>query len=477
MSSPTPLGLHGAVACFLVLSAPACGDDSVASSGTGGDASTAETTSTSTAGSTSGTGGAGGSGGEGGAGGAPEASIRFDISTTGEATREHEPQVLVTDAGRVVVTWVVARPTPSNYFQIQYRVSEDRGETWGEIGSMAQAEDNNVSSNATLAVDDGGTVYLAYASLERTQTTRENVRVHLARLAPDQAFFGDPEEVTDPEEAAGLYDQPAVTVNDAGHLIVTYGQANPALTAAWMAAQRSEDGGATWDKVIPSQDVPNHFQNLIHPCKAPGTDRVYLFYLDAELGLALWRSEDGGATWPTDQRIAVQAPEEDGTVSTGLESNCVARGDEVWAVYGLTDSDPGGGQTLARLNGIRLAHSSDGGTSFDVRSSVEDPAAGTSYLLPRISLADDGAIDLTYVAGQAPDDPSASFRRARSTDGGLTFGPSVSLVEPVTYELDRGDDTWFGDYTGLTWNGGSLFAALVDNSSGQSHIVFLRTAP
>jgi hypothetical protein len=171
----------------------------------------------------------------------------------------------------------------------------------------------------------------------------------------------------------------------------------------------------------------------------------------------------------------VQSTLEDASVSTGLDSNCVARGDEVWAVYGLTDFDPGGGQTLARLTDLRLAHSSDGGASFDRRTTVHDPEAGTSFLLPHLAIEDDGSLDLSYVAGQGPDDETASFRRSRSTDGGVTFGPSEVVVEPVTYELDRADDTWFGDYTGLDWDSGSLFGAVLDNASGTSHVWFFRT--
>lgn len=483
-----------ALASAFLLVAAACGDDSTSSTsaaGTGGGGGEGPTSSTgpssspsaTSTGATTGTGGdpgSGGAGGEGtggGTGGDAPAIELFDISVSETSFREHEPQVIVTPAGRVVVSWLAAQMDASDYYHINYRVSDDRGETWGPIEEMAQKPDNNISANATLAQDEDGTVYLAYGSELRTQTDRQNVRVHLARLAPNEDTFGEPMEVTDPKEPAGIYDQPAITINDAGDWVVTYGQGSPSLSAAWMAAQRSDDGGETWDKVIPSQAVPNHFQNLIHPCKAPGTDRLYLFYLDAEFGLTLWRSEDGGVTWPEDNRVAVQAPEEDATVSTGLDSNCIARGDEVWAVYGLTDDDPGGGQTLARLTDVRLAHSSDGGATFDSRTTVHDPEAGDSFLLPHLALADDGTIDLTYVAGDGPDDEAASIRLARSTDGGATFEPSVAVVDPVTYELDRVDDTWFGDYTGLTVDGGELFGVVVDNSTGFSHVVFFKTAP
>src|SRR5439155_24548786 len=106
--------------------------------------------------------------------------------------------------------------------------------------------------------------------------------------------------------------------------------------------------------------------------------------LDGDLGLTLWRGGDGATPWNTGARTAVQAADEMATVSTMLDGNCVARDKEVFVVYGLTDQ-PGSHVQVPRLTHVRLAHSSDGGKTFDRRTTIDDPAAGPYYLVPPIA--------------------------------------------------------------------------------------------
>jgi hypothetical protein len=448
-----------------------CGDDGE-TGGTGGGAGTGgaatATTTTDAASTASTSAGVGGGGGEG----ALEVASTI-ISESDQSDHEREAQIAVTGAGRVVVAWMDVNPDPEDYFHIAYRVSDDRGATWGDITSIALPEDNNVGANNTLAVGPGGEVWLCWASQLRTPTDRENQRVFVARLGADEGSFGEPIQVTDPEIVVGVYDQPAITVTEEGHLVVSVGQASPSLSAVWASMHRSEDGGQTWERTIPSQEeAPGTYQNLIHPCRAAGSDRIYLFYVDEEIGLALWRSEDAGRTWPTDQRAQVHELGELNQISTGLEGNCVARGDEVWAVYGKSHDDAGSGDTLPTVYDLRLAHSSDGGETFDRWTSIGDAAVGPTYELPHIAVAEDGTLAVTYVAGEGDGDEAASFRLARSTDGGVTFAPSIPVLDPVTLELTRSSAATFGDYSGLQFEGEVLYGAMTDNASGEGHIAF-----
>jgi len=68
-------------------------------------------------------------------------------------------------------------------------------------------------------------------------------------------------------------------------------------------------------------------------------------------------------------------------------------------------------------------------------------------------------------------DAKASYRLARSTDGGHSFAPSVAIREPELYELRRTTAQWLGDYMGLVWQDGRYYSAFVDNSSPSSHVV------
>jgi hypothetical protein len=107
---------------------------------------------------------------------------------------------------------------------------------------------------------------------------------------------------------------------------------------------------------------------------------------------------------------------------------------------------------------------------------VQDSAAGKYFMFPNLVREDSGALDLTYYAGSGQGDKAATFRRARSTDRGKTFAPSLVLHKPITFEQGRATLAWIGDYLGLTWSAGNLFMAYTDNSSGTSHTAFYRTS-
>ncbi|APR79604.1 Hypothetical protein A7982_04951 [Minicystis rosea] len=429
----------------------------------GGDTSTTGTSSSSS-----------GTGGSAGGGGGPDVVIDQIISTPSQTESEHEAQIVVTNSGRVVVSWVDASTNAKDYYHVGYRVSDDRGTTWGPVSSIPLPADDNIGFNTTLAADAAGTVFLSWAAEHvATSGERSHQRVYLSRLDPGEAAFAAPTEMTDPSEDVGVYDQPGIAVMKDGGLLLTYGQYPPDYGSSWIVMQHSADGGKTWTKSAPGAPVDAGFyQNLAHACVAPDSGRAYLFLLDTnKSGGVLWRSPDGGKTWnPSDQKPIV-APGEKFAVP--LDGNCVAAGDEVWAVYGVTD-EASTSQKIPRLTHIKIAHSSDGGATIDARYKVEDAAAGAYFLLPRIASEGAGTLGITYYAGAGSGDLNASYRHARSTDGGKTFGPSTVVRTPILYDQMRSTATWFGDYMGLTWNGGSLFGAYIDNTGGASHIVFHR---
>ncbi|MBL8739787.1 MAG: exo-alpha-sialidase, partial [Myxococcales bacterium] len=413
-------------------------------------------------------GGANGEGGvgEGGGGGqAAQPQVQI-ISVSDDSTSEHEPQLIVAGE-RIVATWNAFNADPTNFYHVEYRVSDDLGASWGPVISIPLADDNNIGSNTTLAATEDGTVYFAFATeYVNQQGVRSAQRVWLTSLAPGESEFGAPLELTDPEDVVGVYDQPAITVTTAGDLLVTYGEAPPDLQTTTLVTRRSEDGGVTWTKDVPIETGGPQYMNLFHPCVAPDSDRVYLLYLDADLGVALWRSEDGGKTFPAEQRVAVAGDDESPAMM--VDGNCVAQGDEVWAIYGIAGNPWGTGGNVPRLDGIAIAHSSDGGATFDWRSRVEDTAVGPHYLLPRMAGAGD-VIDISYYEGEKQGDEAASYRHARSLDGGKTFGPSEVVYEPVLYDLRRTTEQWLGDYMGVQTIDGDVVGVFVDNSAAEAH--------
>jgi hypothetical protein len=134
----------------------------------------------------------------------------------------------------------------------------------------------------------------------------------------------------------------------------------------------------------------------------------------------------------------------------------------------------GSGTTQFKLDHVRLAHSGDGGSTFDARYAVEDPSAGAFFMLPNIVSDEQGGVHVTYYAGVDSGDAAASYRASLSTDGGATFGPSGVVHAPLLFDLSRATPTWLGDYQGLWVASGKLYIAYVDNSSGASHVAFYR---
>jgi hypothetical protein len=83
-------------------------------------------------------------------------------------------------------------------------------------------------------------------------------------------------------------------------------------------------------------------------------------------------------------------------------------------------------------------------------------------------------LDIVYYAGTDEADPNGSLRRARSVDGGRTFGASSVAAGPLTFTAERASRAWLGDYIGAAWAGDALAIAYADNESGTSHVRFAR---
>ncbi|HEX9190212.1 MAG TPA: sialidase family protein, partial [Vicinamibacteria bacterium] len=91
---------------------------------------------------------------------------------------------------------------------------------------------------------------------------------------------------------------------------------------------------------------------------------------------------------------------------------------------------------------IYLARSTDGGQHFSARVLVSDDGPGAYANAPRIATSAGGTIYVVWHDDRAttPSDQSWDVYLSRSTDGGLTFSPSVRVNEHVAnayqYEPD-----------------------------------------
>lgn len=431
-------------------------------------------------------GGGGGAGGQGGAGGTGQSSVATSTSvstsvsstTTGAGGEpndaevissvpgsffESETSIAAAANGLVAAAWITigADGAPA----IAYSFSVDDGESWDAPFTIPPVE-GRIASDPVLAVDKNGQFYLTWVGYKIDPSgTPTDMQIFVARADPSVPKFGPPVLVSDPASQA-ILDKPWIAVTETGAVVVTYARfdvAPPFLSS--MVAARSFDSAQSFERHdVTSSD--SLFSNLGFVCTGSGTLFVTYVGIDpaGAPSIFLRRSDDEAATFGP----AVQVSTE--TDVAFQDPNCVVSGNDVWVSYGLTpEPATGRSQESARLYAIRLAHSVDGGKSFGLTVSVHDPSAGAFFLLPQLVREPEGALDLSYYAGQFDEDPKGSFRVAR-TIASDSFGPSESLFEPLTFLQSRTDPRWLGDYTGLFARDGKLYASFAINDTGVSHV-------
>ncbi|GAC1538111.1 MAG: hypothetical protein NVS3B10_29450 [Polyangiales bacterium] len=295
--------------------------------------------------------------------------------------------------------------------------------------------------------------------------------LYLAEASRDATKFGDSVEITDPAEGM-LYDQPRVAITSAGTVLVTYLKYPKDMSTSAIVAATTKDL-KTFQRVTLAED--GLYRNQAFACRTHGGSRVLVKYSDEKIGLALRWSDDDGASWPVENVTQVQ-PKEDSAHLSYHAPGCYARGSDVWILYGVSANRIPVDTETDVLKQIRLAHSPDGGKTIDDGHAGQDVAAGALFMFPGIVGEDSGALDISYYAGPAKEDPASTLRWARSTDGGKTFADSVVAYQPIKLETARNKATWLGDYMGLSFGGGNLFLAYADNGKGAAHAAAYRTS-
>jgi hypothetical protein len=383
------------------------------------------------------------------------------VSRSTLSVAEAETHVAVADNGYVAIAYItiLANGGSNN----GYVFSTDDGMTWGKPQSI-KSPGLRVSSDPVLAADQKGNFYLTWIGFDRTNTGgATNMHVYVAVAPAGTTTFGAPVDINGADEPS--LDKPWVTVDNDGSVVITWVALQPSV----VYAGRSTDGGQTWDV----QTVTSGgFRNLVFPCHGSTGNRLYVVYHSGG-GIGLRWSDDGGTTWSDADKTAVAMQ---GDQPAFDDPTCAVDGSDVWVSYGLSP-DQFNGSTSAKLDTIRVAHSSDGGKTFADYWDAQDGSAASYFLHPYlVRERSTGALDLVYYAGGFEKDPDGSFRWARSTDGGKTWGASTAVATPITYLAARADPKWLGDYVGLAWARDNLYVAYADNHGVLPHIAFYRTA-
>jgi hypothetical protein len=389
--------------------------------------------------------------------GGPTAIITAkDISATGVGS-ESETSVAATPNGIVAATWINVGTKPS----IGYAFSTDGGKTWLPP-AVASPNDTLKYADPTVVVGSDGSFYVSFVGYDDAFSMGN---VMLAHASPGATTFDAPVLVS-PAGNMGPFDKPYIAITKSQAVLVSYTD----FSSASIVVARSTDA-KTFTRTV---GVQADAGTLAMPCPDPDGGRVWLTYHGlGHIGLT-W-SDDDGLSFPAANISTPSAPG-DSTALSSESPACIGKGNDVWVVYGLSNDTVDPSKFDPKDYSLRLAHSSDKGMTFAMPVDAGDATAAMYLMEPSLVLEPGGAIDLAYYAGNADKDPMASWRSARSTDHGQSFGPSEVLEKPLILDVQLATSTWIGDYAGLAYAGGRLYSTYVDNASGTSHISFWSNA-
>jgi hypothetical protein len=258
---------------------------------------------------------------------------------------------------------------------------------------------------------------------------------------------------------------------------------------------RSTDGGDTWEAPRVVFDPGANAQTIGNQVAVLPGGALLNVFTQIDYGAAsvpsgarvrIARSTDQGASWGAPvtigelQSVGTDDPQTGQPIRDGGIIPAIAVGPDggVWVAW--QDARFSGG---AR-DGIVLAHSADGGTSWSEPALVTDP--DVAAFTPALAVAADGTLGLTYYDQRDDTDDAATlltgYWLATTGDGGANWierrisGPFDHQVAPNAGGL------FLGDYAGLAASGTSFvpfFAQTYPSYSNRTNIyaVALPTVP
>jgi hypothetical protein len=396
------------------------------------------------AGST-GSGGNGAAGASTGTGGGAGATLMVTrslvVSQPSSGLYESEPHLARGPNGELAAVFIVLAGTRS----IAVTTSLDDGGSWSPPVALL-APDGRDGVDPSVTFDAAGGLSVAFLGLRYDAAGNKSDRVILVARAPSaSAPFATPSIVSSPGSAADL-DKPWIVSLDDGASVISW----TTDTGSPVTVARSDDA-TTWKSTSIAPD--GQLRAVAFPCAASAAS-VHVTYLTPS-GVYLATSSDGGRTFPASTAAKVS-----GTDAVAFDPpSCVASGDRVWVTYGLL-GEAGGVLVADQSSEIRVAASIDGGKTFGASRRAAGPGA---FLHPQIARDEKGRLAVAFDA--KGDASKAWVRVAVSTDDGATFSAAGDLAGPMAFDRSRTDLSWLGDYLGLTMEGDTLRAAIVDNAA------------
>ena len=393
--------------------------------------------------------------------------------TVGETLdSEVEPSVAAdpADPDRLAAVWQQDRSRTGGARAIAAAWSQDGGATWTPVlppGLTAcSGGPYSVASDPVVSIGLGGRAYLSAIAVRGGGVEERGARTEVTVSAsPDGGrTWGEPVVVSASTDPRVSVDKESVVADPAiaGAAYVVWIQYTATASGREASTNRTffartADGGATWSEPILAYDGRSETQ--FHQPLAPADGSLVDVFIEAPslsdrppiaARVAAIRSTDGGATWSPPVRVASATF----TVPTdpagkdrirGTGQAVLAAAAPDGSVYVCwAESRRSGGSVFA-------ARSEDGGLTWGPTLTVAE-GAGQPFL-PQVAVAGTGAIGLTwYEVGETASaaELSTDVRFAWSADRGAHWeeAPITGTFDLRTAPLSQQGD-FVGDYQGL----------------------------
>lgn len=280
-------------------------------------------------------------------------------------------------------------------------------------------------------------------------------------------------------------DEPAVAVNPLNPNVVVSAANDFSGSTGVVSVNYSTDGGHTWTRTrmpgLPNARTGSD-PNLAFDSKGRLFSAYVAYSLDRPVqgGVAVIRSDDGGATWP-EQAVNAAPSHKEGGLCMFSDFPAVAvdarKGKDIVYVAWQAFAQSGTGCGASAFHPLRVARSTDGGHSWS--KPVEVPTGAGVGFLPTLAVDPAGRVLVTFeadpVSVQTTDCPSSGFPErtvvAVSGDGGRHFHPSVVQVSCAPGTLVPVSDPVLGlalaSYTGAVYRLPPNTNTVADPRTGQ----------
>src|SRR5262249_29660889 len=372
-------------------------------------------------------------------------------------------------------------------------VSQDAGANWTRVTIPIPAAGTMSHGDPTIVFD--GTGRAVYAHLVDTTADHKGPHFVATAASTDGGL----------NWTASNVDGPAGVNDDKEYLAVGPGRLNPGQERFYIAWDRHDLGNV----IFTSSSVDGI--NWSAPVQVdPGTDRidthmavggdgtVYLFFQDAGTAdhsdIMFSRSVDDGANWSAPVNIHTTNINPFDSTFSGGGYTIPAQPDRGTSPPLSVDIDRSGGPFDGRLyvsftdspgdspaadhnnTNVFVMTSDDGGANWSTPVMVNDDSGTNSQFMSWLAVDQttgfvgvswhDARNDTGSGAGDTDGVPNTDTQMwgTVSVDGGAHFLPNIQISAGTSNGGDAGTFN-YGDYTGLTFFGSSLFPAWADNSN------------